>query len=766
MPSSLNWLDVPPLWYVPAMAIDRRTRRVCSLAALTFGLTAAAGLGVHAQAPAGIAPDRTALNFAIRGEAGTPAQVVHLEHVTPGTPVDWTAVSTVPWLTLTPAGGRTPARLTVALGAAPSGPARTETGTVRIALAGAPAPITITVTLSVAPGPGTPPFGSFDAPADRTSITAPITLQGWALDDVFVEGVDIVTGPSRRVVAHAVFADGGRPDVEAAAPTAPFHTRGSWGAVIDPATLPRPHGTLKFTAVARDREGQSADVGSRLLTVMPASRAPLPPEWQFMLVAAVGLGLVLAVARTRLPAPVPVVDATGAARESWWESAAVCVIIGGFLALHIPWMMRSLDYDELYTASRFVVDVPLSTPLTTVGVFNNHALYSLLAWCSVAVLGSAEWVVRLPALVLGAGAVVATWRLSRRLMAPAAAVAAAALLAASPFFGEWSRSARGYTGLAAMATCSLLFFIRLIHSGRPRDAVAHAVTSALAIYFHLYGVWILAVQGGLVVWRAFGRRPGDHQREPGWRTASVSVVAAGALALLMYAPVVSGLAQVFAARGHGTFSGGFGLALGRAIAGAESGWMVALAAVLAAAGVVSLARRHPVAVSAAVGALVAPLLLMWVWLRPLDLQPRFFVYWMPLFAVLAAASAWRAWRWRPAAGLAVAAMIAWMAFGWVQLNMSPAPTGGGYRAMLAGTGSGPVYIVGADAEMFRYYLGPITPLHSVSALDRALADTPTLRVAYHAVPWNTPDLRAIADRLARRCAVDDRGRVVMFQCRD
>lgn len=748
------------------MAIDRRRRRGWPFAVLALGLAAAAGPGVYAQAPAGIAPDRTALNFAIRGEASTPAQVVHLEHATPGTPVDWTAASTVPWLTLTPAGGRTPARLTVALQAAPAGPARTESGTIQIALAGAPAPLTITVTLSVAPGPGAPPFGSFDAPANGASITAPITLQGWALDDVFVEGVDIVTGPSRRVVAHAVFADGGRPDVEAVAPTTPFHTRGSWGAVIDPATLPRPHGTLKFIAVARDREGQSADLGSRLLTVMPASRARLPPEWQFLLIAAAGLGLVLAVARTRYPAPVPVTNAAGAAEESWLEAAAVCVVIGEFIALHVPWMMRSLDYDELYTASRFVVDVPLATPLTTVGVFNNHPLYSLLAWCSVAVLGSAEWVVRLPALALGAGAVLATWRLSRRLMAPAAAVAAAALLAASPFFGEWSRSARGYTGLAAMATCSLLFFVRLIHSGRPRDAVAHAVTGALAIYFHLYGVWILGVQGALVAWRAFGRRPGDHQREPGWRMASVSVMAAGALALALYAPQVSGLAQVFVARGQGTFSDGFGLALSRAIAGTESAWMVAVAAALAVAGLVSLARRHPVTVSAIVGALVVPLLAMWVWLRPLDLQPRFFVYWMPQFAVLAVAGAWRAWRWRPAAGLAVAAIITWMAVGWVQQNMTPAPAGDGYRAMLAGTGSGPTFIVGADAEMFRYYLGPTTPLHSVSALDRALADTPTLRVAYHAVPWNTPDLRAIADRLARRCAVDDRGRVVMFQCRE
>jgi hypothetical protein len=84
------------------------------------------------------------------------------------------------------------------------------------------------------------------------------------------------------------------------------------------------------------------------------------------------------------------------------------------------------------------------------------------------------------------------------------------------------------------------------------------------------------------------------------------------------------------------------------------------------------------------------------------------------------------------------------------LNAAPAP---------------PVYAVGADAEMFQFYVRRWQgPLQSVPEIEHALLFDPPFRVAYHDVEWNSPEQRRMREVLRQRCKGADRGNVTIYEC--
>ncbi len=736
----------------------------------------------------------------------TPPQVLFLEHVGPGRP-PWTAQAADPWIDVRPTSGFAPARLSLGVRrSAIGGLAGTVRGEVVVTVGEGEASSThhVTVMLTVLRGNGQPPFGALDLPAEGTvARDARLVVAGWALDDISVTDVRLcgerAAGAAQGctceeaagvVTGHATFGDEGRPDVARLFPALPLSTRSAWGYVLDLGALaPSAGESFRICAVARDAQGQAALLGERTVVLdLPGAlgwRATATPL--LMLLAAALLATtvhLLLWARCRpdpTPAPGRTAESAGIRPLEWAAAAAILLT---FVALQLPSLTRGLEYDELYSASRFIVDTPLWRAATAVGMFNNHIAYSLAANGTVRLLGHAEWVLRLPAVIFGALAVVVVWRFTRATAGRQAGLLAAALLASSPFFLDWSRTARGYTGLALMTLLSSCSFLAVIRTGSTRAAMSHGVATALAVYFHLYGACVVLVQYALLVWLVLRRTDRDTAGRPssprhGQRLLWWSFAASGALAAFLYLPALPQLAEIVAARGRTGVNVALPGDLARALTGTDSSGLAAVAGLLAAVGLQSL-RRRPLEAAYLAALLVVPFLVMWLVARPVDLYVRFFVYWQPYFACLVALGVVGLSRrllappTDPRRGVRSAmALVPWIAVGvlgagWLRQDVRPAPEAG-YRDTLQPLSPpdalAPSFAVGADAEIFDYYMGkPLRTLHFVQEAERALRELPRLRVAYHDMSWNSPQQREIADLLARRCQREHRPPVAIFRC--
>jgi hypothetical protein len=786
-----------------------RMRATARQLLLALSLLLAANIPVAAALPGSDEPvlSRTQLTFGAMVSAGgqalsTPPQILFLEqNGSPGVP--WSAEVKSDWLQVEPERGTTPSRLAVRVRvAAISGAARTETEDIVITLGSGPAATqrVVHVTLNVL-GRNTPPFGLLDAPAGDITLTSePVRLFGWALDDIAATDVEVcrerapgeIPQPGcshkiRALVGHAVFIDSARPDVAAAFPATPRNTLSSWSFAIEPTALP-PGRPIRIFVIAHDIQGQEALLATRTVTVHPAAaQSPGSRTLTYLtilvvvIVSLLAFHVVIGVCRLRRRCDGASSAGDDAGPVSVVERLAVLVVVSLFLLSNASRLGSGLGYDELYTASRFVVGVPLWSAASSVGVFNNHIAYSLLAGLSVRLLGPAEWAIRLPALLLGALTIYMSWRLARMLFDRSTAVCAAVLLAVSPFFAEWSRSARGYTGLAAMTVVSTYCFLLLMRRRSQGAAVAHAVSTVLAVYFHLYGVWLPVVQYACYVVSALRRRWSNAAAagmdDGGMRQLWVVFPVIGLVTSLLYAPVALQLFQVALARGRAPFVARFPWDVYRAITGTTAGPLAAAIGAVALLGLVHLWRQR-LAFAYVILLLLVPMATMWLVARPADLYPRFFVFVAPfvmslIAGGLSAAFAWSRRRRSVAAAVtalapaAVAVVAVVLVGGWVRADLAYAPDPG-YRALLrtpAGDRSARTFAAGGDSEMFAYYMGPgMTVLHSVDDLDARMREYPRIVVAYHEMRWNSPLDRDMVPLLRRRCHADDRGTVTMFRC--
>jgi hypothetical protein len=239
--------------------------------------------------PALLTLDRTRLNYAARSTTVlTPSQRVLLDFG--GGTAAWTASTNQAWLQVTPASGTGPARLTVSLVPGSLPPSGTAIATLTVSAPTAtPASKTVTVyltrlTSSVAA------FGVFDTPVNNaTNVTGSIPVTGWAVDDIYVSKVQIyrdplageATQPNGFVyIGDALFVPNTRSDIEGFNPTLPFQYRGGWGymmltnAVYNPSGA-QGNGTIKLWAIATDIEGNTTNLGSKVITLNNAN-AKLP----------------------------------------------------------------------------------------------------------------------------------------------------------------------------------------------------------------------------------------------------------------------------------------------------------------------------------------------------------------------------------------------------------------------------------------------------------------------------------------------------------
>jgi hypothetical protein len=217
--------------------------------------------------------NRPVVNFGVSGSMVTAPQTIRVGFS--GGRLGWTASSNQPNITVTPAAGNGQGSFVVTAAAG-------KNGVVTVSAPGAAnSPLQVPVNVvSVIPGS---PYGSFDTPVTNTVGSAgAIPVTGWALDNIEVSKVDIWREPLSGEAAQsnglvyigdAVFVDGARPDVEIANPSAPLNWRGGWGYMMLTNFLPpvagsqgAGNGTYVLHAIAHNKAGNSADLGTKTIT--------------------------------------------------------------------------------------------------------------------------------------------------------------------------------------------------------------------------------------------------------------------------------------------------------------------------------------------------------------------------------------------------------------------------------------------------------------------------------------------------------------------
>jgi hypothetical protein len=260
----------------------------CAARQVTLTIAGQPFVITQAPAPPMMALDTTSMRFGavVSGAAfaaHTSGQIARLAQNGPGA-VTWTAVSSAPWLVVTPASGSGPATLTISTQYVGS-LAASQTGTVTLTYTGASnASSTISVALAVVSNPSVAPFGSFDTPGDGESgIAGSLPVTGWALDDVEVTRVRILRDPvagepagTLVYIGDADLVNGARPDLQALHPALPRNSRAGWGYLMLTNFLPSlGNGVFRLTAIADDAQGHSTVLGSKTITVANAtSTAP------------------------------------------------------------------------------------------------------------------------------------------------------------------------------------------------------------------------------------------------------------------------------------------------------------------------------------------------------------------------------------------------------------------------------------------------------------------------------------------------------------
>ncbi|HZZ83332.1 MAG TPA: glycosyltransferase family 39 protein [Anaeromyxobacteraceae bacterium] len=203
------------------------------------------------------------------------------------------------------------------------------------------------------------------------------------------------------------------------------------------------------------------------------------------------------------------------------QLAALAAVTALALLARLPTLgQASLYLDEMWSIAtawmpwRGILSVVLHQD-------SNASLYYALLheWLR---LGEGEATVRLLSVLLGVATVPALYLLGARLAGPRVGLFAALLLAVNGFHIQFSQTARGYSLLMLLATLSTLCLVRAVEAPDVGRWVAYAITSALAVYAHLFAALLIPAHAvALLLLR----------RRAHWRGFLGSAALAGALVL-------------------------------------------------------------------------------------------------------------------------------------------------------------------------------------------------------------------------------------------
>lgn len=256
-----------------------------------------------------------------------------------------------------------------------------------------------------------------------------------------------------------------------------------------------------------------------------------------------------------------------------------------------------LWFDEVWMHTDFV-SLPLGELLRTYGSDNNHPLYSVAAWFSVALFGDSPWALRLPAALFGVGSVAALYLLARHRVGRREATLAAALLALSFQHVGFSQEARGYTGLLFFGLLSTHALLEALESGRTRAWMLHGLCLALSVATHMTGAFLGFGHLALVLLHA--RR---HGLDGGTRAGLRGLVLGALLTAALHGLLLPQIVHFFLFRKTAAVAGDSAwrspawllqeVAHNVGLPSALAGLGLAVGGALALAGLYVLARRRP-----------------------------------------------------------------------------------------------------------------------------------------------------------------------------
>jgi hypothetical protein len=213
------------------------------------------------------------------------------------------------------------------------------------------------------------------------------------------------------------------------------------------------------------------------------------------------------------------------------------------LALRVIDLNRGLWLDEIIFLT-VTVRHPLAEIITVFPGDTQHPLYSVLARLSILAFGEHAWSLRLPAVVFGVASIPALYFLAVSIASRTQALICAAFLAVSYHHVWFSQNARGYSALAFFTILATLFLLQGLRTGRGGPYALYAIASALGVYTHLAMMFLIAshvlicASEAWMDWRN-GRSLGR------WKLPLKAFLAAGGLALLLYAPIVLQVQKFF-----------------------------------------------------------------------------------------------------------------------------------------------------------------------------------------------------------------------------
>ena len=193
--------------------------------------------------------------------------------------------------------------------------------------------------------------------------------------------------------------------------------------------------------------------------------------------------------------PFPV-SSDAPAHVALWLTA-ITIIAAGFRFAGLG--SKSLWLDEAYSqwlarSSFSSVWHDLSSPQVNDSVFALYmSLYYTFLHFWVRLADSEIWL-RLPSALCGLATVPLLYALGSRLFTKRVGLAAAFLLAVQPVHVAYSQEARSYSLCVFLSVAAFYFFIRALHEGARKWWLLYVMTSVLAIYSHLFAVFLLPAQ--------------------------------------------------------------------------------------------------------------------------------------------------------------------------------------------------------------------------------------------------------------------------------
>jgi 4-amino-4-deoxy-L-arabinose transferase-like glycosyltransferase len=125
---------------------------------------------------------------------------------------------------------------------------------------------------------------------------------------------------------------------------------------------------------------------------------------------------------------------------------------------------------------------------------NNPPLYYAFLRVWVLLFGDSEFAVRLPSAIFGSLGILLIYAVGSRLFNRKAGLLAAFILAVSVFHIKFSQETRAYSLSALLALLSYYFFLKCAARGKRSDSTGYVVSSALLMYAHYYGIFIILSQ--------------------------------------------------------------------------------------------------------------------------------------------------------------------------------------------------------------------------------------------------------------------------------